>query len=285
MLTRDAQDAKPNVEFPYGSPETLVRLLNYLYVRDYNDRDEGALDGFAYPLTAESEAGSTNSESEPSHDGEDNEPNGSESDNQTEPYHENGEDSEYVAFNNLDLLHAADRVGVAGLKEMAMKRFITWIENNIAHDQFLTVIQEAMLCPIPDKKPLTSAIGQVLSSNLKELVNVNVDEVVSTIAGYEFLASIILKALMDENALLHKRNDQLASELKEVSQEKKEREDDWATLSRCINSRSACRQCGETWGLRVDGYRFEYGTLRCRNCNTRHGPEHSLKHVDSFGYF
>ena len=252
-------------------------------MRDYKESDDGIFDAFAYPLTAESETGSTASESESSHDGEDNEPNSSETDDQTEPFPQIGEGSETIAYNNLDLLIAAERVGVPGLKELATKRFITWIENNIAHDQFLTVINEAMRSYIADKKPLTDAIGKVLSSNLKQLVTV--EGAVATIAKYESLASIVLKALMYESALLHRRNDQLEAELKEVKQANKEREDDWRTLSHCINGRSECRQCGETWGLRVDGYRFEYGTLRCRKCNTRHGPEHSLKHVDSFGYF
>lgn len=178
---------------------------------------------------------------------------------------------------------AADKIGVAGLKELAKERFVDWLEKNITHDEFLDVIQAVMKCWVSDKKPLMNAIGQVLSLHLSDIVNT--EGMVSILSDFGPLASTLFKASMEENSQLRERNRQLEAELEEANEAKRQRDDDWKMLTQCINSRTGCRQCGESWGLRVDGYRFEYGTLRCRQCNTRHGPEHSFKHVDSFGYF
>lgn len=177
-------------------------------------------------------------------------------------------DNKAVAYNNLAVYMAADKFGLMGLKKLAMKRFVTWLNSHTTYVNLAKIIRAAMVCLPTHGNVLKDAIGEVLSEHVDDVIGL---EGMMTIFGeFGSLAPALLKKVLSENAQLRAAKRQLESKLQTAEEIKEMQDTDWKDLSKCINSHSGCRQCGIPFGVRVQGHRFNYRTVRCRKCNTRH---------------
>ncbi|KAJ5796815.1 BTB/POZ protein [Penicillium psychrosexuale] len=163
------------------NPETIERVLSFLYLRDYSE--DGHILQYR-PITelANKESDSYVSENKP----ENTEPESTEPENQS-------------AFNNIEVFIAADKYGIIPLKTLATSKFSRWANTSCGSPVFPEVIKKVMTSVPSHETTLCEVIADIFSRHIFDLIKD--PEIVHTLDSFGYLGSLVIARLPSLSAL------------------------------------------------------------------------------------
>lgn len=153
------------------TPETIERVLSFLYLRDYSE------DGHTcqyQPISelANKESDSSISESEP----------------------EIPEPANQSAFNNIKIFIAADKYAITPLKSLATSKFSRWANANWGSPVFHEVLEKVMTSVPPHEITLREVLADVFSRHVFDLMKD--PEIVHILDSFGCLGSLVISKLI-----------------------------------------------------------------------------------------
>ncbi|KAE8369203.1 BTB/POZ protein [Aspergillus caelatus] len=211
------------------SPETMERVLSFLYLREYSE------DGHIVQYQPPSELAMPN-----------NEPDSTISENEPE----SPESANQAAFNNIEVFIAADKYGIIPLKTLATSKFSQWANANVSSPKFHEVVEFVMTSVPSHESTLREVIADVISRHIFD--QIQVPEIVQILDSFGCLGSLIIRKLIS-NELVRRPNEY----------------DIFGGLIQKINSARHCRHCLKDFNVKLIGREYFHEGFRCASCNTR----------------
>ncbi|KAL2214977.1 hypothetical protein M432DRAFT_554120 [Thermoascus aurantiacus ATCC 26904] len=227
-------EARANkITLPEDDPQTVERVLSYLYIRDYEET------GHTMDLVIESAVQKTESVGD-------------------DPSANADELSQIsvssIAHNNIRVYVAADKFGIIRLKEVSKERFVNWANRYWNHEVFPAVVHEVLDSVPAHDTGLRDAVIKLISKNVETLLKR--EDMLCVMTDFGHLATGVLKAVVEEKV------QRLVGLVQETS---------YGRLAKQLNELEACRHCGARFNIRVEGSSYYgWGSLRCGLCRTRH---------------
>ncbi|KAI9767184.1 MAG: hypothetical protein M1839_004603 [Geoglossum umbratile] len=138
------------IELASDDPDTVERMISYLYVFDYDDETYSN-------TTFQARKPAAITETTPN------------SGNSQEAKGEIGERP--ALFSAVRVYAIAEKYDIKGLKELAMERLSAWVETNWNHDKFPAMVREAYESTPGSDRGLRDIIERVLAKHATEVVN------------------------------------------------------------------------------------------------------------------
>ncbi|KAL2870157.1 BTB/POZ domain-containing protein [Aspergillus lucknowensis] len=243
------------IDFTKDDPETIERVLSYLYTRDYSA--DGHLVDMDGRLIQSKDANSKSPEESKGHEEEGEIKDGNHDSATTENPKATG--SRSGAYNHTQVYIAADKYAIGELKKLAAKRFRTWCEENWKSAAFCDAIVDVMtMTPLHDTC-FQKIIVQLVSKHIVELTRDGA--IIYLFETFGNLGAAVISDLVQEKRIrmpgvLGFEEGKIAA-LDELSQK--------------ANSIRTCRHCSQPMNVKFERAEyFEVGYIRCAQCNTRH---------------
>lgn len=171
----DAQFSKESTEKVINihddTPETIERVLSFLYLRDYSEN------GHICQYQPISELANKESDSSIS---------------ETEP--EIPEPANQSAFNNIKVFIAADKYAIIPLKTLATSKFSRWANTNYGSPVFHKVLEKVMTSVPPHETTLREVLADVLSRHIFDIMKD--PEIVHILDSFGCLGSLVITKLV-----------------------------------------------------------------------------------------
>ncbi|OKP13735.1 hypothetical protein PENSUB_578 [Penicillium subrubescens] len=213
------------------TPETIERVLSFLYLKDYSE-DGPILQYRPIPELTNNESHLYSREKA----------------RNTEP--ENTELRNQSAFTNIEVFIAADKYGIIPLKTLATLKFSRWANTSCGSPVFDEVIEKVMTS-VPSHEPtLQEVIADVFCRHILDLIED--PEIVHTLDSFGYLGSLVIARLVG-TGMVKRPNES----------------DIFQGLVQKINSSRRCRHCLKDFNVSIKGAEYLYEVFRCASCNTR----------------
>jgi hypothetical protein len=212
------------------TPETIERVLSFLYLREYQD------DGHAVLLQPTADL-------IPSIDASDSVSQGDKFDNT--------DALKARALNNILVFTAADKFQIDPLKNLASEKFSKWVSENWDSPIFSKVVEEALALTPSHETELQEIIAVIISSHIFELIDRAT--ILPVLSSFGCLGLLVILDLVQKGRV------------KQPSEY-----DTFQGLAQKLNSRRHCRHCSAALNVRMESGEYQIGTFRCAACHTRH---------------
>ena len=131
------ESSSGTINLPDDDPETIRRVLHFLYQQTYNDNDQDAKPKINTPGNSESPT--------------------------NEPEH-----GKTTAYNNLSVYRVADKFGIFPLKELALYKLSAWFNDHYMSPSVPEVALQIMTS-MPQDSSLLGLLAAVISDHFYEL--------------------------------------------------------------------------------------------------------------------
>ncbi|KAJ5469742.1 BTB/POZ protein [Penicillium diatomitis] len=169
---KESIDRAINIED--DTPETMERVLSFLYLRDYNE--DGHILQYHQPISTlaicDHDSSSSLSENKP----------------------EISEPANRVAFNNIEVFIAADKYAILPLKALATLKLSQWADKNWCSPMFNEVVQKVMTSVPQHELSLREVIADIISRHVFDLIQD--PEIVRTLDSFGCLGSLVIMKLI-----------------------------------------------------------------------------------------
>ncbi|KAJ9308090.1 hypothetical protein DTO217A2_2331 [Paecilomyces variotii] len=223
------------VDLPDDDPETIERVLSFMYLRKYNEvRHFIPMDDIAEPKKPEAE---------PSQSGINNsDPKNSDVEHKRATADITTRD---IGNNIIKVYIAADKYGIAPLKSLAGKRFERWIKSNLHSEAFYDIVREVMT-RIPQHDPhLRDVVADTISENIVSLAKE--ERIFRFLDTHGSLGSAVIAKLAKGRVM------SVAAEVNSMPD----------LLTQKLDGRHSCRHCGLAMNVRIEKAECLYGIIRC----------------------
>ncbi|ERF75490.1 hypothetical protein EPUS_08304 [Endocarpon pusillum Z07020] len=272
---RAIEASSGRIELKDDDPETVERMISFMYSLDYQDEQRGNVEA-ARSSDAEASNASNSDATVVSAEREvlaetlvnNNDGN----------VHSQG-DSQPTLFSSVRVYAIADKYNVQSLKDLAKQRFGRWARRNWACADFTAIIREVFNSTPSSDRGLRDIVSGIVANHsdffiqkdgFRELVE-DVGEL-----GLGMLDKLMIRH-MEENSALLLQIQSLEAEIgvskllqgksKQALARKSSELD--AMMSR-VNDLSVCRHCNEDFNIEVEDHFPGRAIIRCRKCRTRH---------------
>ncbi|CAI7667207.1 unnamed protein product [Penicillium viridicatum] len=158
------ESSSGTINLPDDDPETIRRVLSFLYQQTYNDNDQDAKPKSNTPGNSE------NPTNEPEH-------------------------GKATAYNNLSVYRVADKFGIFPLKELALYKFSAWFEDHYMSPSVPEVALQIMTS-MPHDSSLLGLLAAVISDHYYELGCKN--EITKLLEDHGQLGALIISRIAKE---------------------------------------------------------------------------------------
>jgi hypothetical protein len=249
-------------------PDTVERMLLYLYTCDY---DDGIPD----------EAASCSKEEEANGEGEDTAetvPTESpEEEAMVEVSEGKSNTEESLLLNNVMVYAIAERYDISELKELAKAKFLSQADTLLSSHEFPEVVKTIYTSTLSKDRGLRDIVSQVCVKHVRELMEDQAFQGIISDVG-DFGIDILREALKHDDERLAQVMDQRAK-LKDIAKEIQakmlnlESDMNQAKLTlkrvvRIVNETESCRNCGAGFCGHID--ETSPAVLQCVKCQVRH---------------
>ncbi|CAI7658312.1 unnamed protein product [Penicillium glandicola] len=169
------ESSEKAINIQEDNPETIERVLSFLYSREYNE------DGHTVQYQPVTELAPPDPEDKL---------------NDTEP--------KKIALNNMEVFIAADKFGIDPLKPLATQKFSQWATANWNSPVFPDVVQEVMTSVPSHELSLQGIIVDTISTHIFDLI-VN-PEFLHVLNTFGCLGSLVIAGLVQDGRMAFLRN-------------------------------------------------------------------------------
>ncbi|KAJ5968556.1 hypothetical protein N7501_004804 [Penicillium viridicatum] len=159
------------INLPDDDPETIRRVLCFLYQQTYNDNDQDAKPKSNTPGNSE------NPTNEPQH-------------------------RKTTAYNNLSVYLVADKFGIFPLKELALYKLSAWLEDHYMSPSVPEVFFHIMTS-MPHDPSLLGLLAAVISGHLYELGCKN--KIIELLKDHGQLGSLIISRIAKKGMVIYRQ--------------------------------------------------------------------------------
>ncbi|KOS48738.1 hypothetical protein ACN38_g215 [Penicillium nordicum] len=168
---------KRSIRIQEDTPETIERVLSYLYLREYDDR--GTIQCQTIPEPAGDKTNDT-------------------------------ESTKNISLNNMRVFITADKFGIDSLQSLATQKFSQWATKNWNSPVFPEVIQEVMASVPSYKSSLQEIIVDIIGTHVFDLIeNPGIIEVLNS---FGCLGSQVIARSIRNGQLRHPNEDNIFKE-------------------------------------------------------------------------
>lgn len=272
------------IELEEDDPDTLERMISFVYTNDYQEKDHGNLDldklGISYdqPDTNRDKRDlAVTEEQHASPEPAENSPTGDISDRQR---------CDPALVSNMRVYAIADKYDIPCLKELAKQRFCTWARSEWARPDFPAIVRVVFeSTPSSDRGLRDIIIALVAAHGDIFIKNADFRRLIQDVGelGLELLDKVLELHSTEMTTLRYRL---LGSDLRlsTLESQKATLEIDFRDLERMLENKSnqldakmikingfvECRHCAKAFNSEVEDLGSEFVTVRCRQCRTRH---------------